>query len=122
MSQLNSLKSISSLWIFIPEEARSSFLYTAVEGLTSLGWCRLLQILENLVSLVVPLPFALLPVQVVILSSSNFTTMCPRSRRVSIVMDIPADEVYDEQLRRITKFAEVKHGAGFTLSSLVFQQ
>ena len=31
--------------------------------------------------------------------------MCPRLKRVSITTDIPADEVHDEQLRRITKFA-----------------
>ena len=63
-----SLKSILSLSIVVPEEARSTLLYTTVEGFTGPEWRRLLQYLENLGSLAVPLPIALLPMQVVILS------------------------------------------------------
>ena len=36
----------------------------------------------------------------------------------SVATDIPADEVHDKQLRKITKFVEARHDAGFTLSSL----
>ena len=61
-----------------PEEARSTLLYTAVEGFTSPEWRRLLQNLENLAYLIVPLSFAMHHTQVVIVSSSNFTKMCPR--------------------------------------------
>ena len=71
---------------------------------------------ENLVSLAVPLSFALLPMPVIILSSSSFMMMRLRLKRVSITTDIPADEVHEEQLRRITKFVEARRDAGFTLS------
>ena len=118
MSRLTSLKSISSLSIVVPEEARSILLYTAVEGFTSPEWRRLLQNLKSLRSLAVPLPFALLPMQVVILSSSDFTMVCPRLRHVSIATDIPADEAHDKQLRRITKFVEASYDGGFEMSSL----
>ena len=37
--------------------------------------------------------------QVVILSSSNYTMIYPRLKRVSIATDIPADEVHNELLR-----------------------
>ena len=74
--------------------------------------------LKSLRSLVVPLPFALLPMQVVILSSSDFTMVCPRLKQVSIATDIPADEAHDKQLRRITKFVEARYDGGFELSSL----
>ena len=118
MSRLTSLKSISSLSIVVPEGARSTLLYTTVEAFTSPEWRRLLQSLENLTSLVVPLPFSLLPMQVVILSSSSFTMVCPRLKHVSITTDIPADEVHDKQLRRITKFVKARYDAGFALSGL----
>lgn len=118
MSHLAALKSASSLSVIIPEDARNSLLYTAVEGFTSPEWRHLLRTLENLTSLAVPLPFALLPIQVAIISSSNITVMCQRLRRVTVTTDIPADEVYDEQLRRITKFAEARHDSGFPLSTL----
>ena len=119
MPRPNSLPStISSLSIVVPEEARSTLFYTAVEGFASLEWRRLLQHLENLESLAVPPPYAVLPMQVVILSSSDFTMVCPRLQRVSIATDTPVDEVHDEQLKRITKFVEARHDAGFTLSSL----
>ena len=116
MPQLTSLESISSLSIVVPEEARRILLHTAVEGFTSPEWRRLLQSLENPASLVVSLPFALLPMQVLIPSSSNVTMMCPRLKRISITTDILADEVHDEQLRKITKFVEARHDAGFILS------
>ena len=118
MSRLAVLKSTSSLSIIIPEDARSALLYTAVEGFTSPQWRHLLQSLENLTSLAVPLPFALLPIQVLIISSSSFTMTCPRLRKIAVTTDIPADEAHDEQLRRITKFVEARHDAGFPLSSL----
>ena len=118
VSSFAALKSASSLSIIISEPARNAVLYTVVEGFTSPQWRYLLQSLENLVSLAVPLPFALLPMQVVILSSSNFTMVCPILRKVAITTDIPADEVHDEQLRRITKFVEARHDSGFPLSSL----
>ena len=118
MSRFTSLKSTSSLSVIIPEGARGPLLYTAVEGFTSQTWRCLLQNLENLTSLAVPLPFALLPIQVLILSSSSFTMVCPRLEKVSIATDIPADEVHDEQLRRITKLVEARHDAGLPLSSL----
>ena len=117
MSRLASLKSASSLSIVIPEDARSTLLYTAVEGFTSPEWPHLLQNLENLASIAVPLPFALLPIQVVI-SLSNFTMMCPRLKKVAVTTHIPADEVHDDQLRRITKFAEARYDSDFPLSSL----
>jgi len=118
MSHLDALKTVSSLSIIIPEDARNALLYTVVEGFTSPKWRDLLQNLEDLASLAVPLPFALLPAQVVVVSSSNFTMMCPRLKRVAVTTDIPADEVYDEQLRRISKFVEARHDSGFPLSSL----
>ena len=114
VSQLTSLKSIVSLSIIVPEEARSTLLYTAVEGFTSPEWRHLLQHLENQESLAVPLPFALLPMQVVILSSSNYTMVCLTLQQVSIATDIPADEAHGEQLRRITKFLQARHyGKGY---------
>ena len=64
-----------------------------------------------------PLPLTLLPMQVVVFSSSNFTMVCPRLERVCITTDIPADDVHNGLLRRITKFVETRHDAGFTLSS-----
>ena len=106
ISRLTSLNSTSSLSIVVSEGALRILLYTTVEGFTSSAWRRLLQNLENLLSLVVPLPFVLLPMQVVILSSSNFKMMCPRLRRISITTDIPADQVYDEQLRRVDESVE----------------
>ena len=118
MSCLAALKSVTSLSITIPEEARNALLYTAVEGFTNPKWRHLLQSLENLASLAVPLPFALLPIQVVIGSSSDSAMMCPRLKKVAITTDIPADEVHDEQLRRITKFVEARYDSGFPLSSL----
>lgn len=118
ISCLTALKSVSSFSIIIPEDARNALLYTAVEGFTSPKWRHLLQSLENLASLAVPLPFALLPIQVVTLSSSNFTMTCPRLKEVTITTDIPADEAHDEQLRRITKFMEARYDSGFPLSSL----
>ena len=118
ISSLAALGSASSLSIIIPEDARDTLLYTAVEGFTSPKWRHLLRSLENLVSLTVPLPFALLPMQVIILSSSNFTMLCPRLEKVAITTDVPADEVHGEQLRRITKFVEARHDSGFPLSSL----
>ena len=118
MSRLAALKSVSSLSIIIPEDARNSLLYTAVEGFTSPEWRRLLQNLENLTSLAVPLPFALLPIQVVIISTSNFTMTCPKLKKVAIATDIPMDEVHGEQLRRITKFVEARYDSGFPLSTL----
>jgi len=118
MSCLAALKSVSSLSIIIPEDARKALLYTAVEGFTSPKWRHLLQSLENLTSLAVPLPFALLPIQVVIVSSSDFTMMCPRLDKVVITTDIPKGEVHDEQLRRVTKFVEARRDSGFPLSSL----
>ena len=117
-SRLTAIKSVQSLSIIIPEEARSTLLYTAVEGFTSPKWRHLLQTLEDLTSLAVPLPFALLPAQVAIISSSNFTMMCPKLRQVAITTDIPADEAYDEQLKRITKFVEARQDSGFPLSGL----
>lgn len=118
MSRLAALKSASSLSVVIPEDARNALLYTVVEGFTSPKWRYLMQHLENLTSLAVPLPFALLPIQVVILSSSSFTMMCPRLKNVAIATDIQADEPHDEQLRRVTKLVEARHDAGFPLSSL----
>ena len=118
ISRLPALKSASSLSVIIPEGARSAILYTAIEGFTSPKWRYLLQHLENLTSLAVPLPFALLPLQVVILSSSSFMMMCPRLEKVFIATDIPAEEVHDEQLRKVTKLVEARHDAGFPLSSL----
>ncbi|KAF9647724.1 hypothetical protein BDM02DRAFT_3129556 [Thelephora ganbajun] len=118
MSCLATRKSISSLSIIIPEDARNVLLYTTIEGFTSPKWRHLLQGLENLTSLAVPLPFALLPTQVVVVSSSTFTMMCPSLKKVSITTDIPVDEVHDEQLRRITKFVEARCDSGFPLSSL----
>ena len=118
MSRLAALKSTSSLSIIVPEDARGALLYTAVEAFTSPKWRRLLQSFENLTSLATPLPFALLPIQVLIFSSSSFTMMCPKLRRVAITTDIPADEAHDEQLKRITKFVEARHDSGFPLSSL----
>ena len=44
--------------------------------------------------------------------------VCPRLRQVSIATETPADEVHDEQLRRITKFVEARDDAGFPLSRL----
>ena len=118
MSRLAALKSVSSFSIIIPEDARNALLYTAVEGFANPKWRHLLQSLENLVSLAVPLPFALLPTQVVIGSSSDSTMMCPRLKKIGITTDIPADEVHDEQLRRITKFVEARYDSGLPLSSL----
>ena len=118
MPYLATLKSVTSLSIIIPEDARNALLYTAVEGFTSLEWRHLLQNLENLRSLAVPLPFALLPTQVAIVSSPNYTMMCPRLKKVAITTDIPADEGHDKQLRRITKFVEARHDSGFPLSRL----
>ena len=118
MSRLALVKSVPSLSIIIPEDARSSLLYTAVEGFTSPKWRHLLRTLEDLTSLAVPLPFSLLPAQVAIISSSNFTMMCPRLQQVAITTDIPADEGYDEQLKRITKFVEARNDSGFPLSNL----
>ena len=74
--------------------------------------------LENLVSIAVPLPFALLPIQVVIISSSNFAMVCPRLKKVTVTINIPADEMHDDQLRRITKFVEARYDSDFPLSSL----
>ena len=48
---------------------------------------------ENLAYLVVSLPFSLLPMRVVILSSSDFTMVCPRSKRVSVATEILVDDV-----------------------------
>jgi len=118
MSCLAALKSASSLSVVIPEGARSALLYTAIEGFASPKWRYLLRHLENLTSLAVPLPFALLPTQLVILSASSFTMMCPRLKKVFITTDIPAEEVHDEQLRKVTKLVEARHDAGFPLSSL----
>lgn len=118
MSRLATLKSASSLSVIVPEDARNGLLYTAVEGFTSPKWRYLLQNLGNLTSLAVPLPFALLPIQVVIVSSSSFTMMCPRLKKVSITTEIPADEIHSEQLRRVTKLVEARHDSGFPLSSL----
>ena len=118
MSRLTSLKSISSLSIVVPEEARSTLLYTAVEGFTSPEWRRLSQSLENLGSLAVPLPLALLPMRVVLLSPSDFTMVCLRMKQVSITTDIPDDGVRDKPLRRITEFVEARYDAGFAPSSL----
>jgi hypothetical protein len=118
ISCLAALKSASSLSVIIPEDARNALLYTAVEGFTSPEWRHLLQSLEDLVSLTVPLPFALLPVQIAIVSSSDFTMVCPRLKKVVITTDIPADEMHDEQLRRITKFVEARYDSDFPLSSL----
>ena len=81
MSQLTSPKPTSSLSIVVPEEARSTLLYMAVEGFTSPEWRRLLQHLENLASFAVPLPFAPFPIQV---------TIRWWLKRVSITTDIPA--------------------------------
>ena len=118
MANLAALKSTSSLSIIIPDGARNALLYTAVEGFTSPQWRYLLQNFECLTYLAVPLPFALLPIQVATVSSSNLTMMCPRLKKVVITTDIPADEVHGEQLRRITKFVEARHDSGFPLSSL----
>ena len=118
MSCLAALKSATSLSIIIPEDARNALLYTAVEGFTSLEWRYLLQSLENLRSLAVPLPFSLLPIQVAIVSSSKFTMMCPELKEVAITTNIPTDEGHDEQLRRITKFVQARHDSGFPLSRL----
>ena len=118
MSRLTALKSATSLSIIIPEDARNALLYTVVEGFTSPTWRHLLQSLENLASLAVPLPFALLPIQVIVISPPDFTMVCPRLRKVSITTDIPADETHDEQLRRVTRFVEARHDSGFPLSSL----
>jgi len=118
MSRLPALNSVRSLSIIIPKDARNALLYTAVEGFTDPKWRHLLQTLEDLTSLAVPLPFALLPTQVAVISSSSFTMVCPRLKQVSITTDIPADEAHDEQLRRITKFVEARHDSGFPLSSL----
>lgn len=118
MSRLAALRSTSSLSIIVPEDARDALLYTVVEGFTSLKWRHLLQSFENLTSLTAPLPFALLPIQVLVVSSSSFTMICPKLRRVAITTDIPADEAHDEQLRRITKFVEARDDSGFPLSSL----
>ena len=96
MSQLTPLNQISFLSIVVPEEAQRIILHTVVEDFTSPEWRRLLRSLENPASLAVPLPFALFPMQVLISSSSNFTMMCPRLKRISITTDIPADEVHDE--------------------------
>jgi hypothetical protein len=54
MSCLAALKSASSLSIIIPEDARNTPLYTAVEVFTSPEWCYLLQGPEDLASLAVP--------------------------------------------------------------------
>jgi len=118
MSRLAALKSVSSLSVIVPEGVRNALLYTAVEGFTSPKWRYLLQHLEHLSSLAVPLPFALLPVQVVILSSSSCAMMCPRLKKVFITTDIPAEQVHDEQLRRVTKLVEARHDSGFPLSVL----
>lgn len=116
VSRLAILKSTSSLSIIIPEDARNDLLYTAIEGFTSPEWRDLLQNLESLTSLAVPLPFALLPVQVA--SSSSPTVMCPGLRKVVITTDIPVDEAHDEHLRKITKLVEARHDCGLPLSSL----
>ena len=118
MSRLTSLKSISSLSIVIPKEARSTLLYTAVEGFTSPEWRHLSQSLKNLGSLTVPLSLALLPMRVVLLSSSDYTMVCLRMKQVFITTDIPDDKVHNKPLRRITKFVEARYDAGFALSSL----
>ena len=103
MSQLTAFKSTSSLSNAILEVARNTLPYTAVEGFTSPEWRCLLQNLDNLVSLVVPLQFALIPRQVFILSSSDSTMVCPRSKCLSV--------------RRIAGFVEARHDAGITPSS-----
>ena len=118
MSRLAALKSTSSLSIIIPEGARKDLLYTTVESFASFSWRDLLQNLENLTSLAVPLPFALLPFQLVTISPSSFTMNCPRLRRVAITTDIPVDEVHDEHLRKVTKFAEARHDWGLPLAFL----
>ena len=96
MSQPTSLNQIPFLSIVVPEEAQRIIRHTAVEDFTSPEWRRLLRSLENPASLAVPLPFTLLPMQVLISSSSNFTMMCPRLMRISIATDIPTDEVHGE--------------------------
>lgn len=118
ISRLASLKSTSSLAVIIPEGARNALLYTAVEGFAGPKWRHLLQSLDNLAHLTVPLPFALLPLQLLIISSLNPTMMCPKLKKVTIATDIPTDEVHDEQLRRVTKLVEARHDAGFPLSTL----
>ena len=100
MSHLIAFESASSISTVVPEEARNTLVHTAVGGFTSPEWRRLLQNFDNLVSLVVPLPFAQLPMQVLILSSSDFTGVCPRLMYVSVATDIPTDEVHDGQLWR----------------------
>jgi hypothetical protein len=117
ISRLATLKSTSSLSIIIPEDARNDLLYITVEGFASPKWFDLLQNLENLTSLAVPLSFALLFVQVVI-SLSGLTVMCPRLRKVAITTDIPADEGHDKDLRKVTKFVEARHDLESPLSSL----
>ena len=118
ISRFTALKSTSSLSIIIPEGARNNLLYTIREGFTSPKWRDLLRNLENLTSLAVPLPFALLPTQVVTISSFGFTIMCPRLRKVAITADIQANEVHDEQLRMVTEFVEARHDLGFPLYNL----
>ena len=114
---LAALKSVSSLSIIIPEDARNALLYAAVADFTSPKWRHLLQSLEKPAFIAVPFPFALFPTQAPIASSSNFTMMCPRLKKVAITTDIPADEMDDERLRRITKFVEAWYDSGFPLSS-----
>ena len=56
--------------------------------------------------------------QVITLSSSDFTIVCPRLKHISVATDIPVAEVCEEQLWRITKFVEARDDADLTLSSL----
>ena len=113
VSRLSSLKSTSSLSITISEGARKDTVYTAVDGFASSEWYNLLQHLENLKSLAVPL----LGLSVIGFPLS-FDMMCPSLREVAITMDIPADEVYEEHLRRVTDFVEARGDCGSPLSSL----